>query len=290
VPTLAASKQKAPGNNWAWSTYTQLVSSLAYDFLLKQLLVSTSFGASVNLGASPIVSYIQGTEHIQIATGPSQSETPVAEAQVSESGYMSLPVGTGAVILVITTCRDIPISPVKIPSSTRISIRTTLDTTLVVKSSVFYLSGYDLTSLGFTDVEVIDKSYEKGTPAYYPKLNPLASMIPVSSSGTNWVLGDYVTVIDSLADDYLIWGAATNRDITNTMGVDAQFDVALGEAGSEVVQARWGLNRSQTYLNAGHVIFPWPFIAYAGERLSIRVADDYEPALDYGVSLYGVKL
>jgi len=290
IRTQNSAIQRIPGDAWAWSVYTQLTAGLGYDFLLRQLIACTGIGLLVTLDASPHLASFGAIEHIQLATYINQAYTPIAEAQIAESGYFGYPAGEGSLALIVTTSRDIPIAPVSIPANTRIDIRTTIDKTLNRKMSNFFLSGYNLSTFGFTDIAAIDKAYEQGTPVCYPKLIPLAASISVVHDAAANILGSYSVVSASLDDDYLIWGGAAVQDMTHGSAVDAQFDVSLGVAGSEVVQARYAIVQPSTFFGASHCIFPWPFIAYAGERLAVRVSDEASAGNDYEVSLYGVKL
>jgi len=290
IPIQTIPAARTPGQNWSWSAYTQIVSSLAYDFLLRQLLIATGIGRNITLTTYSQNLIIQELMHIQIATGASQSETPVGEAQIAESAVVVVPKGTGTAMLFVSTTRDIPIAPILIPDSTSISVRTTIDTAAESKRTVLYLSGYNASTLDFIDISTITKQYEQGSPVCYPELNPLASSILVTGNAAANNFGAYSVVVASLTDDYLIWGGAAFQSFEAYTASSAQFDVSLGAAGSEVAQARFAIASPVGYYTSSHCIFPWPFIAYAGERLSIRVSSVNSGSIPYYSSLYGVKL
>lgn len=290
VPTQAASISKAPSNSWVWSTWIQVSAGLAYDFLLRSLVVMTGFGKTYTLDGSSHSAFLQALEHIQIGITANQVTTPVAEAQIAESAFMSVPSGEGDVIIVVTTGRSILCHPVIIPASSVIAVRTTTDGTPSISFTNLYLSGYDTSGFSFEDIAAVTKAFEQGQSSSYPLLIPLASTVTITAHATANTLGAYSTVKDPVANDTLVFGGITSQVPSGALAGGAQFDVSIGAANSEVVQARFALPVRTTYYNSGLCMFPFPFIAYAGERISARVSSTRAASPTYIISLYGVEI
>jgi len=290
VPTLAISPVNTAGVAWASSAaMTQITAGLAYEFLLDGMIVNTGMGGGVvTVNGTTYYRYLY---HLRIGTGAAV-ETVVAEAQIAESALVDLGgIVDDAVsaICIVTTSRDIPLAPVRIPASTRIAYDASIDGSPSYKVIRVYLSGYDLSTYDFAKVPGYDSLYHYGIRPVYPDVNPLQSQIVVTTSATSWTLGAWAEVTASLDADYLILGAASVD--TEVTAKEAQFDVGLGAAGSEVVQSRWGMPYNASRHNATHIRWGTPFIAYAGERLAIRAAaGSTAVGKVYNVTLYGVRL
>ena len=288
VPTATAAITRNPGDAWAWSVYAQVDPGLAYDFLLRQLIMCTGIGVDLttNGGLS-----LYREQQVEIATGAAGSEVVVADAQLVESVVANMSGntdGTTTCFVASTTTRDIPLFPVVIPSSTRIALRSTLDIAATRKYSRYYLSGYDLSSLTFDDYAAYTKAFELGSVGCYSAVIPLGSNISVVGNATPITFGAYSTVIDPLDYDCLVtMGICVPNTSTST---SVQFDVAIGAAGSEVVQARYAYGAPGLYRGSCHVRFPFPFIAYAGERLAVRLMAMAGISNNYQVGLSGIKL
>jgi len=288
VPTAASPIARNPGDAWTWSVYAQVTAGLAYDFLLRQLIMSTGLGASIT--ANGILTFTR-QEQIEIATFIQQAYTVIAEAQLTESvlAVMASNIdGVTTCMLYSTTTRDVPLFPVVIPDNTYIALRATLDTATVRKYSRFYLSGYDLSTLSFADYVAYTKAFEEGSVSCYAGVYPLGSNVSVISGTSALTFGSYSTIDASLSNDCLV----TFGVCIPTLGITAssvQLDVAVGAAGSEVVQARYAL-ATAAYLGSCQVRFPLPFIAYKGERLSVRLLEDNGSSQEYRVGLSGIKL
>ena len=288
VPTLAISALNTAGVAWAPSAaMTQITAGLAYEFLLDGMIVNTGMGGeTATANGSFFYRYLY---HLRVGTGAAV-ETVVAEAQIAESAFISLGgIVDDAVqaICIVTTSRDIPLAPVRIPASTRIAYDASVDGSPVYKILRAYLSGYDLSTYDFAKVLGYDSLYHYGMWPIYPDVNPLQSQAVITTGAGAWTLGAWTEVTAALDANYLIVGAASVD--TEATAKEAQFDVGLGAAGSEVVQSRWGMPYNAARHNATHMRWGTPFIAYAGERLAVRGAATTASKV-YNATLYGVRL
>lgn len=288
VPTGEVAIACIPGNAWAWSTYATVTAGLAYDFLLRQLIMCSGIGLDIITNG---VTTLARQQQIQIATFINQAYAAIAEAQLTESVVASMSGNTDGVttcFVASTTTRDLPLFPVVIPDSTAIVLRSTLDIAATRKLSRYYLSGYDLSSLAFTDYAAYTKAFEQGSVSCYPGVYPLGSNITVVGNATPGLFGAYSTVVASLDYDCLVLAGTCVPDALTSASV--QLDVSIGAAESEVVQARYAYGSPGLYKGSCHVRFPFPFIAYAGERLSVRLMAMTGVSNNYRVGLSGIKL
>ena len=288
VPTLAISAVNTAGVAWAPSAaMTQITAGLAYEFLLDSMIVNTGIGVSVVTSVT-VADFFRHLCHLRVGTGAAV-ETVVAEAQIAESAFLNISGMTAETItasLIVTTSRDIPLAPVRIPASTRIAYDASIDGSPGYKALRVYLSGYDLSTYDFAKVPGYDSLYHYGIRPVYPDVNPLQSQVVITTGAGNWTLGAWAEVTASLDADYLILGAASVD--TEVTAKEAQFDVGLGSE-TVVVQSRWGMPYNASRHNATHIRWGTPFIAYAGERLAVRGAATTASRV-YNVTLYGVRL
>jgi hypothetical protein len=117
-----------------------------------------------------------------------------------------------------------------------------------------------------------------------------AETSPTTGSGAPFTFGSYTEVSASLDADYLIEGIGWSQEAE----LDVVAEVALGAAGSEVVQARAGfpgnIGVNQAWSVPLPFDFPIPSIAYKGERLAIRSANDTVGALTTPFRIQATKL
>jgi len=289
LPTLADPIAPTVGTNWSWGAYKEVDPHVDYEFLLKQLVVTPALGGTFTTAA---VNRIVNQEQFTVATGAAASEVDKAEAQLAESLYCSIGSLSGTVSVTIYgfTTRSLPCGPVVIPVGSRMAVRAVLDGAPTVKATRLYVVGYDTALLNFADVLALDELYERGARPLYPALIPLAGATAVTANAlTPWAQGDYAVADAHLDYDYLIYAANIVPTNLTLNSAGAQVDLSLGAAGSEVVQARMALpGIAAAYNVAGHVEFPYPFIAYKGEQLSGRVAA--KAVSPYNIGVYGVRL
>jgi len=234
---------------------------------------------------------VTGLAHYEVATGAAGAEIPKATVIDALSAFCSISGIVDDVVSVTAAAsdiRDITVGPLVLPASTRIAMRSVLDSAPSVRSTRFYLSGFDVTSLpNFVRVPGVDALYAVGS-----RLLTTAPMVALASTRVTaaaaWSFGNYAEVVASLVDETLVVGLGGRLAAGEIGTTGAQFDVALGAEGSEVIQARAGLPPS-TYMGAGLVCWPYCFIAHKGERLAVRVAAGNTGRL-FDVVLYGVRL
>jgi hypothetical protein len=293
IPTLALPLILSPTASWAWpAAYSQIIDPTTYPFLLTQLFQQTNMYGSTAVDGSFHCEELFQTD---IGTGVATAETSIGTVIHAASSFIVVSgiVDDEASATGGSTCaRDVSFGPVVIPSGSRIAAR-------ISKSGVtdgthvsnvgFYLSGYNLTTLDFASAHFLDDLYVRGMRPNYPKPQVSLGSTPVTA-GAAWVLGAYAVVTASLDEDYLIRSVAIQPKIT-TATKSAQFDISLGAAGSEVVQARAsrvGFS-SFSYRGISHIEFKYPFIAYKGERLTIRAASALASAI-YNVMIFGERM
>jgi len=291
LPTLANPIAPTVGTSWSWGAYKEVDPHVDYEFLLKQLIATPATGGTFVVGPDAIVNRIVAEEHFTVATGAAGSEADVAEGQLAESLYLSSAALTGTVSLTMYgfAARCIPCGPVVIPVASRIAVRAVLDSAPTVKATRVYLSGYNTSLLNSADVMAFDELYERGARPLYPELLPLGAATAVTANSTPWAQGAYVVVDAHLDYDYLIFAGTILPTNLTLNSAGAQVDLSLGATSSEVVQARMGLpGIAAAYNVAGLSTFPYPFVAYKGEQLSVRVAATAESP--YNIGVYGVRL
>jgi hypothetical protein len=306
LPTLAAPTGILIGATpWAWpAAYNQVIpatgaGSIAYPFLVDSLILNTALTA-IQTGAG----LLQASFLFQYSLG----KGPVAETEIAQAfdnvGFLfnvTNPAADATTTLVELAGRDKPIGPVAIPANTRLAFRGAANftsTATLYQAGAVYLSGYDLTKLGFAPKVGYDELYEYGSHPTFSK--PLVLLGTVATvSGGAWAQGAYVDVLDGLTpgtatldDDYLILGAhGISTDATNIR--QTQFDVSLGANGNEVVQARFAIAfraNFNVYSFSGAKHWRLPFIGYKGERLSVRSAAATTASRNHIVNVYGVRL
>ncbi len=287
VPTLTSSVSHTMGTGFVYpASYTQITASLAYDFLLRQAIITSMVGAGLSANGSL---YLASLMQYLVATGASDSEVDKASGIDALNAYVEMLGRVDDAVsasLVIATVLDIPLGYIEIPASTRIGWKGAIDGTPTIKAQRIYLSGYDLSTFAFTKYAPYTLDYEQGNVAQYP--SPLVSLgsTSITSGAGVFSQGAYGVVSASLSDDYLIRTVAIRPDGASN---HAQFDISLGADTEEVVQARAALPMSSTYRSAGLIRFPYPFIAYAGERLTVRAACTRASSV-FLVQVYGEQL
>lgn len=288
IPSLALAINPLAGINWAWGNWKTVVASLLDAFILKNMIYQPGMGVSVIVDGTNS-SYNIG--HIQLATYANQAYTPIAECQFAD-GYIYDVSGLGVdayANIINNAYRPIRIGSVLVPISSQISVRVTYSGAPNIHTTYLYLTGYYHDALSFIDVPYVDTAYELGQKASYPSIVPLASSLAVTSGTTNWTFGSYVVVSASLDADYLICGCSTTEVAAGSL--NAQLDFSIGASGSEFVQARSAHISTGLYKGCGYDYFPYPFIAYSGERLSVRLAgNSLGTARVIRVTVYGIKL
>ena len=289
MPTLADPISYTPGETWGNGAYAQVIAaaSLTYPFILHDLIVNGNLGTYLITQSTAAKLFLMQHE---IGTGAAASEVSKAVAIDAEGLYVGLSWDTAGVgveaDIYCTTSKDIPIGPLYIPPSTRIAFRSSLSTTAAFKTGRVYLSGYNVNTLDFTKHFTVDELLERGSRATYP--SPLVFLGSVAvTGGAGWTAGNYAQIIAALSDDYLLVSAhAIPTDATGICS--AQFDVSIGAAGSEAVQAKFALPET-TLKGAVHMRWPYPVIAYKGERIAVRAAPG-NSGKAYTVNIYGVRL
>ena len=285
VPAIPIAISPTPGTEWSWGNYAQVVSSLDFPFLLTQLYGHLGVGASVSANG---VSVSEVIANYEVATGGAGSEVTIAQAIDAMGVYTSVSglVGdTPTIVVVGTPYREIPVGPVVIPASTRIAVRSAISNAPTLVYTRFCLDGYDLTApLCFVDVPGLDKLFERGSRK--------VTTAPTQVLGSTQLVGEgaspsaYSQVVASFADETLVTGMVTSNN-SQYLAAAARFDVSLGAAGNEVVQARGGHPSGAQYLS-GLARWRYPFIAHKGERLAVRVTATAARVFD--VALVGTRL
>lgn len=294
LPILANSKTYYPSGGTAWSRggYSLVATvSASYPFILHDLIVA--IGLVAQKGGAGYVG-MTGLEEYIIGTGNAGSEVDAAFSL--DAGGMSIGVAGCTCGLAVSTgymntVRTVPIGPIQFPASTKLSLDAAYSGVLLAPGpSQVYLSGYDATTLDFADVVALDKFMEHGLPPVRPSVLVALGTTAVVSGASSWAWGSWTEVVASLDEDYLLETASVYPTDTTSIR-NAQFDIGIGAAGSEAIQARFCNPTFSTTIGlATFNRWPYPFIARKGERVAIRAAAATTASRNYQVGIYGRRL
>ena len=289
------------GNSWAWGAYRQVVpaagaGSVAYPFLLHDLIAAPGLGVSTAVDGLFITPYFL---QYGVTTGAPGSEIEPNLAYASDAAsYAAVVSGLGGASPLVTiidlAAGDLPLGPLLIPANTRIALRATTSGAPTVKIIAVFLSGYDLTTLGWTPKVDCDELLDYGSRPTYPKPLIIAGASAVVTTGNPaGTFGAYVTVLDPLDGDYLLEAAAAIPSTLDGTYRSTQFDMGIGAAGSEVVQSRFCAPQypgGAGYAYSCRMRWPYRVIAYKGERVSVRAIAPVTVSRTYKVNIYGTRL
>jgi hypothetical protein len=234
-----------------------------------------------------------------VTTGAAGSEIDPNLALTNESvsfGAVVSGLGAGGSVVVASMCGgDVPIGPLLVPAQTRIALRASTSGAPSIKNIGVYLSGYDQSALTWNPKLGADELLELGSrPTYSQPLVPVGTAMPVVVTGSpagNW--GSYTPILDPLDGDYLLEAAVAIP--TDAICRSTQFDVACGPTGGggEVIQARFCAPQYvlvSAYAFSCRMRWPYRFIGYKGERVSVRGIAPSTAARSFAVNIYGTRL
>jgi hypothetical protein len=279
IPTLSdsISTYDAMGQSWAWPAagyYETIKASLAYEFLLTSLFVNLGLGAQKVAGET--WTYQNNICQFQVAKGRAGSEVNIAEGYSASSQYLSVAgwVNDNITVTILDTAtRTVGVKPVRVPTASRLSFRTTISGTAVIWGGQLYATGYDLRTFDFAHVHAFDDLFMRGMRPCYPMDRPLAGDIDVVTGVGYMTLGAWVEVIASIEDDCLVDKGMVAIKLGEAAN-SVQLEIGLGPDNTHVVvQGRYAICPSATYEGVADCDLPLPFIAYKGEKLWIRAAD-----------------
>jgi hypothetical protein len=277
-----------------WSAWDQQVASLGYDGILvaasvayRQRVTSTTNGSAV----------LRQRCWTGIGTGGAGSETEIARTMF---GMGMLGALAGVVDDAVTGTADAPalaqmrITPRYIESGTRVAVRgyQTGDSANAAKRHYLVFYNAALLRGSLRSIPWIDpRRWVEGNHDHQSDdLPDTAEISPTSGTGAPWTFGSYTDVSSSLDADYLIEGISWSQEAE----ADVIAEVAVGAAGSEVVQARAGfpcnIGVNQAWSPSLPFDFRIPCIAYKGERLAVRVATESVSAFTTPFRFQATKL
>lgn len=291
VPTLAdaINPQIRPSFTWG-AVYTAFTAGLAYPYLVDRFLAQISLGDTISANST-----IDGVYLTQMQLGKATNTvvaTVIAGGGVLMTMYGNTD-GTTSCICVVTTSYDYPLAcPISFPASTRLWGRTVVNSIPTNRGCSAYLSGYDLSVLGWGSNLAVDELLELGSRPILDQPLLLAAggggLVTLTSPAvTAWLnTGTLVDIGGALSDDYLLWGGSICPAPTNLAGhTNCQADVLA----SSVVQGRIATACANNYPAAGTTMWRWPVIAYKGEQIQMRVAGG-TIAKDWYANLYATRL
>jgi hypothetical protein len=267
IPSGAAATTKAAGVSGAWSTYSQIITAANLatlcpgGFILCGAYVQEYFACKASDGGQV------AQWNLQVATGASTFEVPIAEG--SNTLVASPSDATGDVALL--GGRTLFFEPVLIPASTRLAYRATTTSARAVLFGL-YLFGYDARYFAQPLRAVDELRYIRGLSslAVGTLTYPSPGVTNVTTAGSNWG-GNYgaaVQFIASAASPLLVVGMSGGSSAGHSM----QAQIGIGAAGSEQWMSMVGL---PDYIAAVGSVFDSylarPLYAKTGEAVSVRV-------------------
>lgn len=275
IPNLALGGDRSAGNQ-AYSAYEQLISAanLTFDYVLCGAYVGTAFLAGSATNGNAFIRF-----QAQIATGAVASEVVIAEWAdqfwINKSGTTDQ--------ALIGKNMTVFFTPKLIPNGTRLSwhLWGNLATSTAAKAGM-YLFGYKASE--WAKIKPYDyERYMKGlvgtTTNTYPAPSGTGGGANVVTHATTaWTYGAWVNVIaaNAITSPFLITGVMAGVDLTPTGGgIQAQFQIGTGAAGSEVPVDNVALSRCLTNLGqpgGGNLYLKRPVWCPANTAVSLRVA------------------
>jgi hypothetical protein len=260
VPSLANSIGLAPlGVSDAAGTWVQISSGLATEFVL--------LGAAVHVrsGASASQFFLM---QVEVGTGAAASEVPIAGFSYAQ-GEVFAASGQGAHSGSVQRC-----APVRIPASTRIAGRASVNVAAGVSAPAIYLYGYDP---ALYELETPGPYGLMGRERYYKGLKALTNSVyfdPVLGRHTvtagvgTFVMGSWANFITTTAVP--LW--VTKITALNPADVGSlrfQFDLGV----NEVVVAKAGLpGVAGTFGFCQDAELPRPVYVPPGANIDVRSA------------------
>lgn len=264
----------AAGHTDTFSAYAEMCSTTEFGSIPLSLIgINVTFRTGLTLSASD-TQRISRQILIELASGSAGSETTIGEFRLGSGAFVQLTISSGAstALAMAQTAIYLETPPLLIPASTRLSVRNQYNDTSTIGSNATYGIAYDPTKLVFSNNPSINwDHFLKGGMTLPHDTTDLTSITSGSPSASN---GSYVTLNinggATLDADYLVWGFGSSQDFIGN-SVHQTYDIALGTAGNEVVQARGCLGGTVFGAATGEYKFKYPFIAYKGETLRARL-------------------
>lgn len=269
------------------ANYGQIIASTAAEYVITHAFLCAGLGTNIYADAT---AYMLNHMHLLIGKGAAGSEAVIAEVMTTSSVNLSL-VG---VIDDVVTCslvekitHTVPLAPVIVPAGSRLGVKGQVSGAPALKKGGIYLTGYPTAAFDFANVPPFDELFMRGCRPAYSDIDVILSPTTVTAAGY-WVPGTWIQIGATLDEDYLYdQGTALATAATSSA---AQFEVGIGPDNTHVVeQARYAL-AIQAYAGAADDEFPKPFIAYKGENVWVRVADEAGTNKDYTVCLHRERL
>lgn len=296
LPSLAVPiVTTAPASAWgAFPTPNEIVSSVGSNaVLLTQLHAGSGMGHS----STTTGNFLHNTLlNWCIYTGANPNEVAVAYGVDAIATLASINVTNTSglsVTLTTTLARSLPVGPVLIPASTRLSVAGSYYTsdsyTAYTTNTRIYASVYDLSVFRPIKDRRFNSLFEVG--GYQMLGTPAVIQADQDATTATWAGSPAYVDMLTLDEDYLFVGAACISQYSASQGaMQAEFAIdPTGGTGNEVVQARGGMAWHNTYNGAGLWDFTYPFIGYKGEKLRYRVYGQNASKTVHGI-VYGIRL
>lgn len=285
VPTNAAAKTPNIGNSFSFGVYAQIHAGLGYDYVIHDVVIDYIFAIPSDTAAFSV------TFQWQLAKGAAASEVPIANGL--RSFFVLNAADAGQPNALGGTTEHLFIEPVLVPAGTRLAIQVGVDhaTNDIIQAGI-YLVGYD--AADYPAVAQFRKDNYDRTARYMRggsgqtlgyNMQPLSAEVAVVTGGSYTPSnGSWTQIIASLPYDVLIMGF-NNR--TDDVWQDAQLELGIGAAASEIAVARTGMPTRIGFGNtSGYHQFIRPVFARKGDRISVR-AGTRSATKDLGITLIG---
>ncbi len=278
TPEILLPDSSTPGiktlgtNDVLTGVYTQVVAATA----LQLAIIGGYFGYRAGIQTAAGVGgtfLVQRQGRIRLGRGAAGAETRIAEFRFAGNLTVQVnnPGATTTVVAVATPGHFYQIGPILLPAGTRLAYDGAINDALTANQSRLYLAGYDPATANFI---TLNKDYLSMLQGGVATDTVVTDYTVLNRPTGAWVNSGYTTLPikgAATADaDYLVVNLFA-QDWTQVM-CDNQFDLAVGAAGSEVIQARVASPGASGFQHGpfDHELFV-PFLLYAGERLSCRV-------------------
>lgn len=265
-PTATDLISNTPGENWAFGSYSVLSAALPYDVVTAFLQCSMQLGITATADVTSGFGY-NATVHL--ARGAAGVEKEFLRTGVCQNAHFAI-TGLGGGESVICRSHEYvskPLAPMLLPGGQRIAYRAaSSENTTATQAIAAALGAYEASLL-------YDRHYRLDTLDQYDVYanpsriwDPTPIDIAVVPGATN-VYGVYADIDTRLDNDYLFEGFTCSALALSSY----TLEFALGRENGEKAQARGALRRFGSGLSGGDCTWRDPFIAFRGERLSVRI-------------------
>lgn len=294
-PDLARSVNINSAAEPAWGAWGTITAGLGYSFVLCGLIAELMCGAA---SPGPLNEIVGRRRRWQVGTGGTPDVVALGHACLHGWGFTSADTGETYVFAVAKNQPYIPLNPILIPSGTAIKVRATdqnlWNQTVAFQAHRIYLVGYDAAKLHPSLWPLRRDLYGRGVAKCHAETFPATGTMdftPSSAGGVDsgWSWGNWTELVASLDENMLITGASLHPIVIADQ-YSCQVQIGTGADGYEIPRAAMGLVESPyTGPMTTQIDFPYPFVAFKGERLVVRGAAWFRTD-DYSVAVQAARL